>query len=364
MRILDLTKAFPDFDAHIWSLTLQAKVGKHCFVHPYKSGYILKIFHSYPLKNFDHLEDAMWGDPPAVVGYPNMSVPLTDATKIQNICWMYGISPRVYEIVGIKIKDKKYWAQLQDDAGEGFSDTHMHAQPIYEIAKKIGELHGFHNDKDDVSMWDVVNGKLVDFNTFHFSKDHIAKTQGVYEKMGNYGKTYYHPVEEIDIVKSPRNNNARVKWMGLDKIDFNGKSVLDIGCAGGWFSRYAKKHGAEYVLGLDWPDVKGSDPVMASYIAANELMMWDIDFENVNLLEEKIVEKFDIVFFFSMSFHVGVLEWLADATKGLCVVEDNSRKKDADTELKKLFKRVEYIGESTDRGEREGHGLKIYHCKN
>ncbi len=43
------------------------------------------------------------------------------------------------------------------------------------------------------------------------------------------------------------------EWSELQKIlpDFQGKSILDLGCGYGWHCKYAAEHGAESVLGID-----------------------------------------------------------------------------------------------------------------
>ena len=43
------------------------------------------------------------------------------------------------------------------------------------------------------------------------------------------------------------------EWYELEKLlpDFQGLSVLDLGCGYGWHCKYAAEHGAAYVLGTD-----------------------------------------------------------------------------------------------------------------
>ena len=43
------------------------------------------------------------------------------------------------------------------------------------------------------------------------------------------------------------------EWHELKKLlpDFEGKTVLDLGCGYGWHCKYAADHGAAYVLGTD-----------------------------------------------------------------------------------------------------------------
>ena len=43
------------------------------------------------------------------------------------------------------------------------------------------------------------------------------------------------------------------EWSELKKVlpDFNGKTVLDLGCGYGWHCKYAVDNGASYVIGTD-----------------------------------------------------------------------------------------------------------------
>lgn len=47
--------------------------------------------------------------------------------------------------------------------------------------------------------------------------------------------------------------NSAGEWYVLRKMlpDFKGKNVLDLGCGYGWHCIYAKRQGAENVIGID-----------------------------------------------------------------------------------------------------------------
>jgi len=325
--------------------------GKHCFVIPYGDK-LLKIFNFEDVDNWD--KDICWGDRPKP-NEPNMSVPLEDAIKIQNICWIYGLAPRVYSKVGVTLGMKKHMGVVTDKA-EGERSIER-AEEVYEKVKKIGEKYGFKNDKDDYSKDDVIGGKLVDFNTFHFVKGYEDKLKKQYIENNRYGKIYYHNVPELGLNNSPRKNDKRIKWLGLDKIDFNGKSVIDFGCAGGFFCRYAKDRGAGKVIGIDHVG-KGSDnSVKGAKLVSNHLGYWDINFWDMDLEIVQHNMEADITFFLSMNYHVGIPGWVSKWTKELCVFEDNSKNRDALPELEKLFSKVERVGTAKDHGDKP-----IYWC--
>lgn len=345
--------------------------GKHCFMARI-DGEEYRIF---DVLEFNEINDETekefhWGD------YPSEDKPyhgwsgLKEATIIQNICWYHGLAPRVYEIVGVEIYGKKYFAQRIEYLNKPFCETHKDAEPTYEAVKKLGETYGFHTEKDDVSNKDVMGGKLVDFNTFHFTEDHREKVMAIIREKGHYGKTIYQSEPKLDIISTPRNTEHRIKAMKLDEIDFKRKSVLDLGCAGGAFCRYSKDRGAREVLGIDFEDVIGTDTRLAAYLISWELGYFDIEFEAHDLRNVAIgrhnrdkfkymsfLHRWDIIFFLSMSYHIGIPDWLGDITNELLIFEENSRNfkedpqvtKNTIKKLKTMFRKVERVGQSEDR---------------
>jgi len=330
--------------------------GKHCFIQRLRcADRCLKIFDAYPLKNFKGLDRFYWGDHPKD-GNPRKNSLLTEATKIQNYAWWHGLAPRVYEIKKIVDAGRKYWAQEQEYI-EGNTNP-VETQNTYEKVKQLGNTYGYENAKDDVSMYDVRDNKLLDYNTFFFSKNHKEKIIDLYRDKGRYGKIYYHKIPELGLNKGPRDNDQRVKEMKLKDIDFKKKSVIDVGCAGGYFLRYAKDNGAKEVLGVDTPDT-----VEAAFIANNELGYWDIDYRNRDLTQPYTADDkvFDIAFFLSMNFHVPIPDVVKKAKT--VIYEDNSKdsrhKEQIQDEWKQWFKNIKFIGFSTDH---DKEGKAVYHC--
>lgn len=344
-------------------VTVIPNFGKHCFVAALDISTVVKVFHYKPSDNWEDLESFRWGDKPKQ-GEPDMSVSLVDATKIQNIAAMHGLAPKVTEIVKVRVGDRKYWGQIQQDLGNAIAPTQEQAEKIYREVVKLGETYGFSTEKEDVSVFDVIDNKLIDFNTFHFNADHKEKFKEFYLKNAIYGKTHYHPVEEWGITSSPRDNNKRVDWLRLTEANLRGASVLDLGCAGGWFTRYAYKMGAKRVVGIDSAlDIPTSAITLAAQLVATDLEMWGIEYLDMDIEHNRPkqgMEKFDVVLFLSESYHVGVPEWLPLVTGGVCIVEDNSKdKQDTFKKLRALFRKVELRGHSEDR---DNSHLPIYWC--
>jgi hypothetical protein len=330
--------------------------GKHCIMLPRKDGKLLKVFNVYPIEEFDNLESFRWGDPPKDDG-PDKSSRLVEATFIQNMCAWHGLAPRVFDIVGVTYQRMRFWGQIVEDAGEEDAPSNEEAQKVYDAVKALGEKYGWKNERDDVSMKDVVNGKLVDFNTFQFTDTHREKIKELYCEFGKYGKVYYQDVPELNLSGGPRKSEQRIEYLGLKKLDFANKSVADYGCAGGFFCRYAKNRLAAKVVGYDHAGYGSSDPCLAAYLLSQELHYWDIDFVSQDL-KEGGGQAADIVFFLSINLHLhGVPAWLPEVTNGVCVFEDNSKERNAIDDLERMFQRVERVGTASDHGDKP-----IYHC--
>lgn len=328
--------------------------GKHCQIIPDGKGRAYKVFDAYPKDSWNmEVDDMMWG-----------KYKLKDLTIIQNYAWWHGLAPRVYDIIKVRVGRPAvfYYAQEVDYlTGEYAKDN---KNGVYEEINHLGKIYGFKYDKADCSPKDVIDGQLVDFNTFHFTDDHLEKVQELYRVKGKYGKIYYHKIPEWDMKKGPRNNDERVKQMQLHKIDFKNKNVVDIGCAGGFFSRYAKDRGANDVLGLDLSNI-----IEAAFIANNELGYWDIDTLPIDLNSKTRTDDmgkgdnhvFDIAFFLSMNHHVPVPDVVKQAK--VVIYEDNSKdlrhEEKIQDEWKQWFKKIEFIGFATDH---DKQGKAIYHC--
>lgn len=86
----------------------------------------------------------------------------------------------------------------------------------------------------------------------------------------------------------------------LEKIDFKGKRVLDIGCRDGLFSFYAEKHGAKEVIGIDNDLSKGAVELLIPYFKS-KVKMYE---KNLYDIEENDFGKFDIIIFVGVLYHL------------------------------------------------------------
>lgn len=108
--------------------------------------------------------------------------------------------------------------------------------------------------------------------------------------------------------------------------NLTGKSVLDIGCNGGFYSIEMKKRGADRVVGID----SDEDYLKQARFAArvNEI---DIEFRQMNVYEvPQLRERFDVVIFMGVLYHLRhpllALDLLHDhVTKELFVFQSMQR---------------------------------------
>lgn len=94
-----------------------------------------------------------------------------------------------------------------------------------------------------------------------------------------------------------------VKWRHYaDALpqDMRGRTVLDIGCNGGFFSLEMKRRGAERVLGIDF-----DEDCLAQARFAAEVEGLDIEFRRMSVYDVGALrERFDIVFFIGVFCHL------------------------------------------------------------
>ena len=95
----------------------------------------------------------------------------------------------------------------------------------------------------------------------------------------------------------------RIKWKSFaDALpaDLSGRSVLDIGCNGGFYAMEMKKRGAERVLGIDF-----DEGYLAQARFAAEANGLDIEFRQLSVYDvARLGERFDVVLFMGVLYHL------------------------------------------------------------
>ena len=341
---------------------------KHCFVQ--RAGYLvgklsvkygrpvgLKIFDDVAIESAEDIYIAKWGDDPLLETDPRLNTTIWEATQIQNIAAFHGLAPRVYGLETCYLYGAYHPMQVIEVL-DGPVPTIEEAEAVYDAVAALGEKYHFGVEKRDVSMVDVIDGKLIDFQTFAFTKDYRDTVRELYCEDGKYGKVYYQEVPEIGLTGGPRKSELRIKELGLDQIDYSKKTVWDIGGAGGYFTRYALERGAKRVVGFDM-----EGPVSASRHMANYLGYFNADYEVVDLMNPSALNHLpppDIAFFLSLNFHVPIPEILQHVP--MVVFEDNGKEtrhlENPGKPWTDWFKTIEHRGACSD------HGAKsIYWCR-
>ena len=94
-----------------------------------------------------------------------------------------------------------------------------------------------------------------------------------------------------------------VKWQHFQHAipeDLSGRTVLDIGCNGGFYSLEMKRRGADRVLGIDFDERYLAQARLAAEVSGLEIELRQASVYDVANLRE----KFDIVLFMGVFYHL------------------------------------------------------------
>jgi SAM-dependent methyltransferase len=116
---------------------------------------------------------------------------------------------------------------------------------------------------------------------------------------------WYHPITLSPEVSTPPAIESFPQLAApvlrlMDKLDFTGKRVLDIGCRDGFFSFHAERRGAAELLGIDTCLSLGAVeliiPHLQSKVKMLEMSLYELDPESHGM--------FDIVLFCGVLYHL------------------------------------------------------------
>jgi tRNA (mo5U34)-methyltransferase len=130
-------------------------------------------------------------------------------------------------------------------------------------------------------------------------------TEQIRDRVRELGK-WFHNLNLRGVQTAPEHflgDYPQTKWRSFaDAIpsDLRGKTVLDIGCNGGFYSIEMKRRGADRVVGIDFDET-----YLAQARFAAELCETEIDFQQLSVYDvAKLGEKFDIVLFMGVLYHL------------------------------------------------------------
>jgi tRNA (mo5U34)-methyltransferase len=132
-----------------------------------------------------------------------------------------------------------------------------------------------------------------------------GEQQRIREALTGLGK-WFHNLNLKGVRTAPDHylgDYPRVKWSRFSHAlpsDLRGKSVLDIGCNGGFYSMEMKSRGAARVVAID-PD----DRYLAQAKFAAEVKGFEIEFHQLSVYDiARLDERFDIVLFLGVLYHL------------------------------------------------------------
>ncbi|HZZ89629.1 MAG TPA: TIGR04290 family methyltransferase [Caulobacteraceae bacterium] len=117
---------------------------------------------------------------------------------------------------------------------------------------------------------------------------------------------WFHNIDLDGVQTAPNHflqDYPNVKWRKFEHAipaDLTGKSVLDIGCNGGFYSIAMKRRGADRVVGIDF-----DERYLEQARFAAEVKGADIEFRLLSVYDVgELRERFDIVLFMGVLYHL------------------------------------------------------------
>lgn len=130
-------------------------------------------------------------------------------------------------------------------------------------------------------------------------------SSAIQERVNELGP-WFHNIDLNGVVTAPDHflgDYPNIKWQKLAKwipADLTGRTVLDIGCNGGFFSIEMKKRGADRVVGIDFDETYLDQARFAASVYGVEIEFRRMSVYDVGSLRE----QFDLVLFMGVLYHL------------------------------------------------------------
>ena len=160
----------------------------------------------------------------------------------------------------------------------------------------------------------------------------------------------YHRVELPYGLSTPGQDRSETRDL-IFPPSLNGASVLDVGCANGYFSFEAETRGASRVVGVELRESRFKHAQLLKSIRGSS-----VEFLNIDISGQPFGDSFDYVLFLNVIHHlpdpIHVLRYLAKITKKRLVVEfptfsDPKYKRASGLRFPMLYNRFPLIGVSS-----------------
>lgn len=249
-----------------------------------------------------------------------------EVAQCSNLASYYGVCPRVYDIVSVGDDFGLVVEYINIPKGFKFSD-----RTFTDYRLVLDNLGIKYYQQEILDSDQFIATKLVDTNSFLFT-DFNSYKKKLYERIKNIQERGEQSYQSFDGIQGKRETWYRIKMLRMDKNDFNGKIVLDLGCSLGAFCHEAIRRGAKRVIGVDSQSV-----IEVARELAGIHSYYNIDFVSADLsndsayeiIKEKTgIKDFDIIFWLSMEQHVGKHSWIFEHCKELIYCEEATGRKD------------------------------------
>ncbi len=133
----------------------------------------------------------------------------------------------------------------------------------------------------------------------------VLAPEEIQQRISELGK-WFHNMNLAGVQTAPDHflgDYPACKWQRFKcsiPADLNGKTVLDIGCNGGFYSIEMKRRGASRVVSIDSDPIYLAQARFAAEMAGVDIELKQLDVYNVAELKE----KFDVVLFMGVLYHL------------------------------------------------------------